>query len=488
MQRLSFSAFTANRPTDDLSAHLLRWLKTYPEQRLPPVREICQALKISSRDVVMHLDELRRAGLVETRRGSGTWPTGELPPTLQQTTYIRQSPSELAQSLRDQIRDGAYATGAALPSAKSLGNSWNRHPQTVARILDTLVASGDLERAGRFWKVPRPRSTKSAPPRHRILLVGASDEQGALRMDSDREIEFWRDITLEASRNGLETVRIPWQNGNIEVPTGTLGMIVSTWHILNVQELLMETVKTRLPVCTWLEGMDGLGNAALSAHPRLFVHEVAHSKRAGEDMAQHLIHRRFARVAWINPFRLAHWSQLREAGLRTKLHEAGIECMSFGIDALTEWDFLTPAWSDPALWNTISPHAIDTLTEGRSRIVVAKAAEQLGLARMTRAWSASLEEALEWNPDVWVASNDLVAVQAKDWLVRRGAWKAGKTALAGFDDSSDALRQDLTSYRFDTTAMSRSMILQILSWRKDRRRTGRLTRHGGAVIARGSTA
>lgn len=488
MLRNSFSAFTASHPDDDLRGHLLRWLESHPRQRLPPVREISQALHVSSRDVVAALDGFRREGLVETRRGSGSWARGGLPQSPEQASRVRRSPSELAEMLREQIRDGLHATGTALPSAKTLAQSWGRHPQTVSRILDTLVATGTLEKSGRSWIVARAKTAGvGSGHQHRILLVGASDDNGALRMDSDREIEFWRDVYLEASRNGLEISRYPWTEGPIPVPPHTLGLIVSTWHVPNVQELLRETSLTRLPVCTWMEGLDGREAPGIAEHPRLLVHEVAHSKRAGQEMGQYLAKCGFRRVAWISPFRQAVWSRSREDGLREALESAGRECASFGIDALSEWDFLAPAWSDPQLRKVLPTATIDAITDGRSRPVVAMAAKQLGLSRLARAWTASLEEALAWKPDAWVACNDLAATLAKEWLVRRGAWDPHRTALAGFDDSSEALRQDLTSYRFDTASMSRSMILQILSWRRDRRGNARITRHAGAVVVRGST-
>lgn len=487
MQRHSFSAFIASHPDDDLRGHLLRWLESHPQQRLPPVREISQALHVSSRDVVAALDAFRREGLVETRRGSGSWARGGLPPSPEQASLVRRSPSELAEMLREQIRDGLHPTGTALPSAKTLAQSWGRHPQTVARILDTLVAAGTLEKSGRSWIVARARAAASGSHQHRILLVGASDDDGTLRMDSDREIEFWRDVYLEASRNGLEISRHPWTTGSIPVPPHTLGLIVSTWHVLNVQDLLRETALTRLPVCTWMEGLDGRDAPGIAEHPRLFVHEVAHSKRAGQEMGQYLAKCGFRRVAWISPFREAAWSRSREDGLREALESAGRECASFGIEALSEWDFLAPAWSDPELWNTVPPDAIDAITDGRSRPVVAMAAKQLGLGRLARALAASMEDAFAWKPDAWVACNDLTATLAREWLVRKGVWDPHATALAGFDDSSEALRQDLTSYRFDTASMSRSMVLQILSWRKDRRGAVRISRHGGAVVVRGST-
>lgn len=486
MKRSSFSAFIAADPSGDLRTHLVRWLERHPRQRLPPVREISQALHVSSRDVVAVLDALRRDGLVETRRGSGSWARGGLPPSVEQPVQVRRSPSELADLLREEIRDGLHPTGTALPSAKTLAQSWDRHPQTVARILDSLVAAGVLEKSGRSWIVARARSTATSH-QHRILLVGASDDDGALRMDSDREIEFWRDIYLEASRNGLEISRHPWTTGSIPVPPDTLGLVVSTWHVPNVQELLRETALTRLPVCTWMEGLDGRDAPGIAEHPRLLVHEVAHSKRAGQEMGQYLAKCGFHRVAWISPFREAAWSRSREDGLRETLQSAGRECASFGIDALSEWDFLAPAWNDPRLWNAVSPDAIDAITDGRSRAVVAMAAKQMGLGRLAKALAPALEEALAWRPDAWVACNDLAATLAREWLVRKGAWDPRRTALAGFDDSSEALRQDLTSYRFDTASMSRSMVLQILSWRRDRRGSARISRHSGAVVVRGST-
>lgn len=486
MQRLSFSAFIEGSSTEDLREALVRWIGTHPTRRLPSVREICQAMRISSRDVVGAFAWLRQNGHIETRQGSGSWPTGSLPPIPPIQSGTRPYTSDLAHELLERIQDGRYPTGTAVPSAKTLAREWNRHPQTISRILDGLVVAGSLEKMGRSWKVPRPRSAKTNRLGNCIVLVGASDDHGALRMDSDREVEFWRDVSLEASRNGLDTVRQPWKSGSIEVPPSALGLIVSTWHSLDVSELLQETAKTRLPVCTWLEGLKGPKDPAITGHPRLFVHEVAHSKRAGHDMAAHLIERGFRRIAWINPFQSASWSRSREEGLHTTLEAGGARFRGFGIDALTEWDFITPAWSDPDLWNQLSTTALDSLTDGRSRTIVAKAAEQLGLGRLTRSMSNALEDALAWKPDAWVASNDLVARLVKDWLTRRGAWD--RTALVGFDDSSDALRQDLTSYRFDTVAMSRSMVLQILSWRKDRRTPDRISRHPGAVIARGSTS
>lgn len=485
MQRFSFSAFIASRPSDDLRAHLLRFLEAHPRQKLPSVREIGQALRISSRDVVAAIDALRREGLVETRRGSGSWPTGRMPAAAADRQSARPRADTLVDTLREAILQGEHPTGERLPSAKLLARQWGCHPATASKALERLATENVLERDGRGWRPKRPR--RDARIDHPLLLlVGAPDDDGGLRMDTDRELDFWRDLSNEAVRNGLETARQPWSAGPILLPPGTLGIVVSTWHVMDVEGLFQAASHTRLPVCTWLEGLDMKAGRWPAEHPRLHLHDVAHSRRAGQEMARHLAGSGFRRVAWINPFGKSEWSTFREEGLRQELASAGVESEGFSLDSLTEWDYLSPAWSDPKLWE-LAP-SIEAVSRGRSRKPIAKIAEQAGLATMLEAWEPHLEEALRWEPDVLVASNDLAATLAKEWLARKGLWNPSRLSLAGFDDSSEALRQDLTSYRFDTGSMARSMVLQILSWKRGRSRADRISRHGGSVVARGSTA
>lgn len=482
----SFSTYIRNIRHLGLETLIQGWIETHPKRRLPPVREIASNLRVSSRDVVAHLNELRAQGRIETRPGSGSWPTGAMPKRVDEGSPPRRDASDLANDLRGGIDDGRYATGERLPTAKELAKTWNCHPRTASRALEILVAEGRLARENRGWKVPRHRSS-ALGHRPKVLLVGAADPNGSLRMDTDREIDFWREISTEIARNQLESTRQFWDGEPLRAPAGTIGLIVSTWHQPDSPKLLDAARATRLPVCTWREGLDDAALRSLPHHPRLHLHDVAHSEQAGRDMGNHLVERSVGKAAWISPFHGTSWSRSREAGLRNRLEEGDIPLESFCREGISEWDFLGPAWNDTRLLETWPAAALDELTGDHARSVFAKAAEQRGLHQLLDSLSPLLERALETGADAWIACNDLVAALLKEWLVAKGAWNPGHLLLAGFDDSALALRHDLTSYRFDTAAMARSMVLQILSFRP-RAQPIRPIRHGGHVVPRGSTS
>jgi len=480
-----FAEFASKLGKADPGEILRRWIASRPRDRLPTVRELGTALHRSSRDIAALLVRLRREGVVETRQGSGSWPVGSLPP---QAAAKSEHPSSTARSLEliEEIQRGIHPTGHAMPSAKHLAARWNCHPQTVSKILKELTIRGILLRNGRQWWVARPKPVR-ARSAERILLVGSPNDVGELRMDSDREIEYWRDISMEIARNGLESSRHLWTGGSIPTSPGTIGLIVSTWHQSESAALLDAAGATRLPVCTWMEGLDEDALDHLGHRNRLHLHDVAHSEQAGRDMGQHLFQRSVRKVAWISPFQAASWARSREAGLRHSLEAGHSLVRSFGLERISEWDFVAPAWGDPLLWEMVPAPGLDTLTGGRSRPVIAQAAEQLGLRWLMEELEPHLEQALAWNAEAWVACNDRIAALLKEWLIHRNAWNPSKLALAGFDDSALSLRHDLTSYRFDTASMARSMVLQILSYRQ-RERKPRLVRHGGHVVPRGSTS
>ena len=486
MEPESFSSYIQRFSQLELESLLHHWMESHPGRRLPPVREIAARLHISSRDVVAHLNALRAQGRIETRPGSGSWPTGVMPQPIVHPRVPRKDASDLANEIRERIAKGGYLTGERLPTAKELAKEWNCHPRTASRALEILVDEGRLVRDQRRWRLPRPHP---ATGRHRpkVLLVGAADGSGSLRMDSDREIDFWREISTEIARNELESSRQFWSGEPLSIPPGTIGVIVSTWHQPQ-SALLLEAVRaTRLPVCTWREGLDDAALGSLTHHPRLHLHDVAHSEQAGRDMGRHLAERAIRKAAWISPFQGTSWARSREAGLRHALEAAQVPMDSFCLERISEWDFVAPAWSDPPLEEALPASALDPLTGGRSRAVFAQAAEQRGLHWLMEALEPRLHDALASGADAWVACNDRIAALLKEWLVRQRAWDPERLLLAGFDDSALALRNDLTSYRFDTTSMARSMVLQILSYRP-RAQPRAPIRHGGHVVPRGSTS
>jgi len=110
--------------------------------------------------------------------------------------------------------------------------------------------------------------------------------------------------------------------------------------------------------------------------------------------------------------------------------------------------------------------------------------EALGRKRLIERFSPDLETALASGATLWVAASDWVAQGCLGWLEAKGLRVPEDLALAGFDDSREALRRGLTSVRFDTQAMARAMVRQVLSPEGSRRRA---LRYPGTVVARAST-
>jgi DNA-binding LacI/PurR family transcriptional regulator len=110
--------------------------------------------------------------------------------------------------------------------------------------------------------------------------------------------------------------------------------------------------------------------------------------------------------------------------------------------------------------------------------------EAIGRDRLVESFSPALESALASGATLWVAASDPVALGCLGWLAARNLRVPRDLALAGFDDSREALRHGLTSVRFDAPAMARAMVRQVLSPEVGGRRT---ISYQGAVVVRAST-
>lgn len=157
---------------------------------------------------------------------------------------------------------------------------------------------------------------------------------------------------------------------------------------------------------------------------------------------------------------------------------------SFCLEGISVWDRLAPAYSDPRIGSSFPNTLVARLVEGSSAPIRDAIILELGMNRIRKDLSPLLERALASGATAWIAANDLCALQVMDWLQEKGVKVPSEVSLAGFDDTAEALRADLTSYRFASDSMARAMIGQILN----ASRGAAVMRHEGVVVARGSTA
>jgi DNA-binding LacI/PurR family transcriptional regulator len=191
------------------------------------------------------------------------------------------------------------------------------------------------------------------------------------------------------------------------------------------------------------------------------------------------------KVAWISPFHQSAWARNRLQGL---VEGARSEFEIFPVLGpwLSEWDLHDHYLSDEALWAGLLHPSLRTEQDPRPDLGVMLRAqiEALTRARFLAELSPQLEATLNTGAGLWVAASDLVAEWTLHWLQTRGIQVPRDLAMASFDDTRDASRLGLTSMRFDTPAMARAMLRQILSSRDAHRH---LTHYQGSVIPRASS-
>jgi len=310
-----------------------------------------------------------------------------------------------------------------------------------------------------------------------ILCVGAADPIGGLRMDSEREIDFWKELGAESARLGFALKRQAWDGGMVRLDRSTVGVVASTWHLPEPEGLFRALERTHKPVCIWIQDPEAHRSPA-GGHRRLRFHDQGYGKVSGSRLAEHLVSRGHRRLAFLSPWHGSLWSRNRLRGLVEEASRHGVQVDNFCLDGVSEWDRLAPAWADGRIWKDFPTETIGGILEGPADRLREEAIRMLAWNRIRRDLEPLFEAALCSEATAWVGVNDACALLALEWLRARGEHRA----LAGFDDTAEALRADLTSFRFDSGAMVRSMLGQILSSRE----ASGLTRHEGILVVRGS--
>jgi hypothetical protein len=388
--------------------------------------------------------------------------------------------SRLAQTIASQIQAGRFGSEHALPSPKDFAKLHGLHPATVRKSLNILLNQGVIERQGRSWKIATPPFGKpDLPPV--LWCIGAADAEGNLRMDTDREWDFWREIQGEAIRSGMEPRLVPWSGALLPLDEA-FGAVVSTWHMTDSTALLDTLQRARLPTTVWVANHETLPGPRYRQSRTLWFHDLAFGKESGQAMARHLARLEHRRIAWISPFHGSTWSRNRLAGLQEDLPE-GIELFQACHDWVSQWDIQKEIHKDPQVLKRIDLEGVDhaEVKDAIARPLVETITRQRCLAIL----EPGLEAALASKATLWVVASDLTAQWCLHWLHGKAIRVPQDLSLASFDDTREASALGLTSLRFDVQSMSRAMLRQILSSRQQHRN---LTRYAGQVIWRQSTA
>jgi DNA-binding LacI/PurR family transcriptional regulator/DNA-binding transcriptional regulator YhcF (GntR family) len=465
--------------SQDLATWLRERLPEFPPGRLPSVRSLAARFGAGTRTVQEGLELLKREGLIESRSRSGYWRAGQLPDL--EPPEARQGSHDFAARLAEEIRTGKHPWDVPLPSSKEQARIWGCHPQTAAKVFGVLCAQGLLQRRGRQHVPVRPKTARRVEG-PTILCLGAPAADGGIRIDTDRELDFWRDLGSLAAEAGLSLQREPWRPGMAISSKRVVGVVASAWHHHDPLALCRDLERIRLPVCVWIE--EHTIQSKFRRSSRLRFHEQGYSAEIGSHLARHLFDLGHQHLAYISPWHSSQWSRNRLRGIQEEAARRGGKVSVRVLEGESDWDHLAPAREDAALNAKFPRELLEELVEGDASLLHEGSILELAWNRILRDTIPLLEGALADGATAWIGANDRCALQIHGWLASRGIRVPQDISLAGFDDTAGALRADLTSFRFASADMARAMIRQILSHRG---MSSTLTRHEGVVVGRGST-
>jgi DNA-binding LacI/PurR family transcriptional regulator len=379
------------------------------------------------------------------------------------------------------IEQGLYPSQSVLPSPKELSALWNVHVDTIRKALRQLEADKIVQRQGRRYFPAKPQRSPKWTRQSTLLCIGQQAPSGGLQMDSDREVDIWREVQSEAARQGLAIRPVPWTGTLPSLGKEVLGAVVSTWHVRDPHDLLKALAARKVRNCILIENNVELPGARWKSHAAFRFHELGYANEAGFAMGKHLRELGHKKLAWISPFHGSKWSQNRLEGV---CQGSGLPVEPFvWNEPLSEWDFLGPVWDDPRSWQ-LSLDDFDLEWSLSSSHPMSGIFEATAWSRLMNAFAPQLQAALASGATAWVACSDTMAALCLRWLQRQGDPTRQRISVCGFDDTRQALRDDLTSYRFDATAMARSMIHFLLGTQPG---GGRVIHHPGQLVVRGST-
>ena len=389
----------------------------------------------------------------------------------------------LRRQIEMDILSGTFRPGENLPTLKELGARYGASFLTLKKALRALEGGVILHGGPGAYSVASLRP----PPRSTLVYLAWGDENGQLKFGTPFDHEIIGALGNECARAGIRLEKL------LYVPQGDRLLF---WHgrksyatlpdwCREAFGFLLRTVCSRDVVPELVPRVAALGKplAVLDEmgsphfpklhgrYPNLAVFRHTISGTPARQMGAHLAGLGHREVAYISPFHDTVWSQNRLASLQDcyrglgpgyKVHPYTLtigyqlpfeEEDSSAVDAIYQSvEKARKSWKDEfpplqGIMEKLRPHM-------RSVVWREWVLEQL---------IPTLENALRRKETTaWVCADDDTALLCLEFLRRKGLRPPRDLTLAGFDDTGEGARVDLTSYNFDFPKFFHGVVLRLL--------------------------
>lgn len=462
--------------------------------RLPSLSSLARLAGVGRVTMWKAVRECSRRGLLEARPGAGIRVIGhgaQPPPLAAAPRGTRYQ--KVKQALLDDISAGVYAHGHELPPVPSLAQHNGVCQATVRKALAELELDGTITRVRRRYQVSLASNIKAratvvvvqwVPQRSTLIALDSECNRLGLRPHNLSLVPL--DTLLSATR-ALHQRQADPVVGHIMVVTG------------GSPDQYRSVLRTLLPAGRPTAIIDESGDPALASLQGgrlLRVFSLSGHLHPGLLMGRHLLELGHRRIAYISAVHDSPWSQRRLEGLRQAFARAGIPdgVLAFTHDGSDEHARTSRRATEDLEW--LRSRLATSSTQRRTRLSEALDITQdqlhwmIRLAHLSRRNDALAEEALRV-PSVtaWVAASDIFALSCLRLARSHGVDVPGRLSIAGFDDTSQAFSEGLTSYNPDRQAAVQAALSFILGSSRAvwSRRAGYVTEIPGYVTVRETT-
>jgi DNA-binding transcriptional regulator YhcF (GntR family)/DNA-binding LacI/PurR family transcriptional regulator len=449
---------------------------------LPSVRSLAQQFSVSPVTVLKAVKVLKSEGHLSSRWGKGLFiPENKTIPATNNKVKEGKYQTTLHQFKSD-IISGKYQTHLPLPPINQLVAYYNASYPTIRKVLSALLEESILKRNGARYYFFTNRLKK----RSRIAVVAFGMNRGSIKIETERERNFYRLLSSIATDNNVDLEMLCY-NDYLDVPcfytpenepieryltsAGISGIILSSYHMNNSAECLATLMTYNIPVSAWIEdsGILNTVDRFVPHYRKLTFFDSSYSTIPGSDVGRYLLEKGHRGIAFISPFHGSPWSQNRLKGLKKAidLHPDAVLYPFTDSKHINDYFFMLPFLENKDFDRDFQPdskinsvHAFlsyrlsfikyehDTLLRDNAIFVCIKNA-------VDQVISSSSITAL-------VCVNDLIAGIITDYWNFLNISHEKRPALIGFDNSFKSLQQQFSSYEFNTYGEIQNMITHVL--------------------------
>ncbi len=458
--------------------------------QLPSVREIARQCHVATPTVSRAISLLRQEGIIDVIWGHGIYRAGESGHNTIKEQELGSVEIKLpkwrvtAKIFEEDILNGLFDSRYPLPQIKQLQSRYTVSYPTMKKILGFLEGKRIIIRiCNRYFL----RKKEWKPHRYKIALIAFGTDTNALKIETERERNFFQYLFVTASQNNID-IELICYNDYLDVPRfftrnnesittllnreEFLGTILNTWHMKDFRHGIYLIANINKPITVWLE-TDSMQNSIIikpSSFHHISAFDISYSLIAGRDVGKYLLQLGHRTVAYLSPFNKSIWSQNRLKGLNAIFKASGsdMHVMPFVLNEFeNRWSFTKKIikkqkrkiyLSSDKLRCYINPELVYRIDNIEDQIIhLLRDNLILDYSRILIEQALAMSEAT-----AWVACNDLFALIIMDYWNQHCISKKKRPALIGFDNTFKALKYGLSSYDFNTKGMVQSMIDYIL--------------------------